>query len=103
MRSPSPRPRCSAARTGSVIAHTTTHKLQQPPLILCVPSYEEYLAKTALYRRKDWQNAVTGKMPAGGFTYAEALRDEEKTLAQLAKVCSVVCVAVCQQSMGVCE
>jgi hypothetical protein len=48
-----------------------------------VRSYEEFLAKSALYRRRDWQNAVTGK---GAFTYEEALRDEEKTLAQLAKV-----------------
>jgi hypothetical protein len=48
-----------------------------------VRTYEEFLSKSALYRRRDWQNAVTGK---GCFTYEEALRDEEKTLAQLAKV-----------------
>jgi hypothetical protein len=48
-----------------------------------VKSYEDYLSKSNLYRRRDWQNAVTGK---GQLTYEEALRDEEKTLAQLAKV-----------------
>lgn len=48
-----------------------------------VKSYEEYLRKLHLYRRKEWQNAVTGK---GQFTYEEALEDEKKSLAQLAKV-----------------
>lgn len=48
-----------------------------------VKTYEEFLSKTHLYRRREWQNAVTGK---GSFTYEEALRDEEKTLATLAKV-----------------
>lgn len=52
-----------------------------------VRTYEEYLERAALYRRRDWQNAVTGK---GGFTYEEALRDEEKALAQLAKVRALV-------------
>ena len=50
-------------------------------------NYEEYLAKTTLYRARNWQCKFSKK---GGLTYDEALASEERHLQQLATVSVVV-------------
>jgi hypothetical protein len=51
-----------------------------------VRNYEEYLAKTTLYRARNWQCKFSKK---GGLTYDEALASEERHLQQLATVCAL--------------